>query len=353
MKNRIHLTPDQIPAVTKPMPVLKLSAPVVAPDEFIARIMHAVAPRASLEPLGGRGVRAAYDGKRLVALIHPNTRESKVFPSLEDLKPGQRLSERSKAVAAQLLHERSLFPEDGTEAFALPPASLFAARQSRGKQRTKPAEYLSYVRFQRRVNGIPVFGPGTRAMVGVAADGLPHAFAHRWQTAVAVRDKVAPYPASRIVKSIRRQLVCIPESANVEVDRVTVGYYDGGRSFLQPIYRFTARVVSRRKLRAVDRHILGYVSIGDGPESLPIFGKRQGKLPARPSGRGEKGRSVKRLPPNDPTVGRYIVRNDSDEWVTSANEFLDGLESAQDDGGAIPFSDSQYPLGIPGRIPRF
>src|SRR5262249_4446515 len=73
----------------------------------------------------------------------------------------------------------------------------------------------------------------------------------------------------------------------------------------------------------------------------------QGKLPARPSGRGEKGRSVKRLPPNDPTVGRYIVRNDSDEWVTSANEFLDGLESAQDDGGAIPFSDSQYYWAYP------
>src|SRR5262245_6123807 len=103
---RIRLSLDQIPVVNNAMPLMKLGAPVVVPDELVVPAIRAVAPRASLAPLGSRGARAAYDGRRLVAFIDPSIPELKVFPSLQGLKPGQRLSERAKAVAERLLHER-------------------------------------------------------------------------------------------------------------------------------------------------------------------------------------------------------------------------------------------------------
>jgi hypothetical protein len=129
----------------------------------------------------------------------------------------------------------------------------------------------------------------------------------------------------------------------VKVDKVMLGYYDSGRDFLQPVYRFHATVASRatkkHKLNPANRHVFGYVSLSDAPEALPALGAKQAKRP----GPAKKAKPAEPPPPGDPTVGRYVVRNDTDEWVTSANEFLGGLMLARGlFGGPIPFTDSQY-----------
>src|SRR5436309_408429 len=102
---RIHLSPEQIPEVKQPMPVMKLGAEVVAPEALVQGIVRAVAPEAELKELGNTGARAAYDGHRLVAFVHPKTGESRVFPSLEALKPGERLGERAKAISARIARD--------------------------------------------------------------------------------------------------------------------------------------------------------------------------------------------------------------------------------------------------------
>ncbi len=87
------------------------------------------------------------------------------------------------------------------------------------------------------------------------------------------------------------------------------------------------------------RHVFGYVPLSEAAEPLPVLGKREAKRPAPAKNGGPKTEP----PPGDPTVGRYVVRNDSDEWVTSANEFMGGLTLAHGlFGGPIPFTDSQY-----------
>lgn len=126
----------------------------------------------------------------------------------------------------------------------------------------------------------------------------------------------------------------------MKVDRVTVSYYDGGKEFLQSVYRFTATVMFKnRKLRSANRHVVGYLSIGEAVEPLPTLGKKQGKLSREPSKYTTTKKSSSR---NDPTVGRYVVRNDTSEWVDSANEFMDGIRGAGFFGSSIPFIDSQY-----------
>jgi hypothetical protein len=340
--SRIYLSLDQIPEVREPMPVMKLGASLMAPRPLVQSIVQAAAPKAEFKELGNTGAQAAYDGDRLAAFINPQTGESRVYPLLEALPPGQGLAERARAMAAQLAGDAALFTQDGTRAVALSPVTLLGARRFRGGERTAPAEYLSYVRLQRRVNETRVFGPGTRAMIAVAADDSIRAFSHRWREAIPTGETITARPREEIAQSIVAQLVTSANSANVTVDNVSLAYYDGGREFLQPVYRFQATVASQRKLRAANRRVSGYVPIGDAPEALPVLGVLKGKPPVEPPPATVSGPATP-VAPGDPTVGRYVVRNDTDEWVTSANEFLDGLQFAQGFfGGPIPFTDSQY-----------
>ncbi len=339
----IYLSLDQIPEVKQPMPVMRLGAQVVAPEELLQNIVRAVAPEAELKDLGDTGARAAYDGNRLVAFVHPETGESRVFPALETLKPGQELAERASRIAARIADDDALFPQDGTQVAALAPMTLFGSRHTRDERETRPEEFLSFVRLQRQIDEFPVFGPGTKAMIAVGADDSLYAFAHRWRQALRTDEQVAPHPRERIVESILAQLAANAKSAEVTVDTVTLGYYDGGKDFLQPIYRFQATVAfTNQELHAANRHVFGYVSIGEPLEPLPVLGTLQGELPGEPLQQGEYRDAPGTPPPGDPTVGRYVVRNDTDAWVTNANEFLAGLQGASFFGIPLTFTDSQY-----------
>lgn len=340
----IHFSPDQIPEVKHPMPLLRLGASVMASDAILQELVQAVAPGAELKELGNTGARAAYDGNRLVAFVHPTTGESRVFPALEALSPGQGLGERAKQIASRIAEDASLFPKDGTLVAALAPVTLFGSTHTRDAEQSAPMEYLSFVRLQRQFEGIPVFGLGTRAMIAVAADDSIHAFAHRWRQAMPGNETITPFPREQVAESILTQLATSAKSAEVTVDSVTVGYYDGGRDFLQPVYRFEATVAfTNPELHAANRRVFGYVPIGKEPEPLPVLGILQGKPPEEPPILSRGNGAADPVPPGDPTVGRYVVRNDSDEWVTSANEFLDGLnEGGIFFGSPISFTNSQY-----------
>lgn len=347
MKTQIHFSPKQIPEVKESMALLKLDVPIVAHKELIQKILRAIAPKAQLKE-GDGGACAAYEGKRLVAFVHPKTGETNVFPSLEALKSGRGLAERAKAVSERLMHDTALFPEDGTRLSALAPVTLVASNHSRDGKRTEPAEYLSFVRIERQVDGLPVFGPGTRSMIAVAHDDTIHAFAHRWRSARPSGERVVPHSRAEIAKAILAQLDTSAKSADVRVDKVTLGYYDGGAHFLQPVYRFHATVIfSNRKLRVANRHVFGYVSIGVAPEPLPVLGIQHGESPKEPDSRPKSREQPEPLPPGDPTVGRYVVRNDSQGWVDSANNFFANLQGASVIAGLLgrsptAFTNSQY-----------
>jgi Family of unknown function (DUF6345) len=339
----IHLSPDQIPEVKQPMTVMKLGDVVVASEALLQGIVRAVAPEAKLKKLGNTGARAAYDGRRLVAFVHPKTGESRVFPALETLKPGKQLGERATAISARIARDASLFPKDGTQVTALAPVTLMGSRHIRDGEQTEPEEYLAFVRLDRQVDGLPVFGPGTKAMIAVAADDSVQAFAHRWRRAIPIEEKVAPHSRKQIVKSILTQLAPSAKSADVTIDKVTVGYYDAGENFLQPVYRFQATIAfANRELHAANRRVVGYVSIGEPLEPLPVLGVSQGVLPGEPRGQDERRAAPSSPTLGDPTVGRYVVRNDSGDWVTSANNFLANLQGAGIFFVTPGFTDSQY-----------
>lgn len=347
MPDRIQFTPSkQIPAVRKAMPLLELGEPARASIDLLEKLSRNGSPKATFRELKG-GALAAYDGKRLVAFVNKKTGESVVYPTLEALKPGQGLGKRARAAATKLARDRSLFPEDATTVVALAPTTLMAAQRPRQGRRTQAKEYLGYVRLQRQVDGAPVWGEGTRASLAVAADDSMHALSHRWRPAQKSTTVIEPQARAQVADAILAQLKTVPASANVRVDRVTVGYYDGGGKFLQPVYRFEATVISppleNEKRKPANQHVFGYVPLGKPPEGLPVLGAKVGKPPVKPPAPTGKAAVKKPAPPGDPTVGRYVVRNDNSGWVTSANEFFSGLQLASTlFGSGITFTNSQY-----------
>jgi hypothetical protein len=339
---RVELSPEQIPEVG-PLALLRLGDPVIAPPELLQEMIRDVAADAVLGPYGKSGLRAAYDGGRLIAFVDPRTGESRIFPLLESgLEPVNGLAGQARAVAERFASRKALFPTDDTRLVARTPTVLLGSRRHRDGQRGQPAEYLGYVRLRRHVGDVPVFGPGTRATLAVAGDGTVRGFTHRWRPATMTGARIEPHSRPVIADAIVRQIVegGSTRHSDVRVDKVTLAYYDGAADLMQPTYRFQATVSSRRRdLLAADRRIVGFVSVGEPPEPLPTFGVRRGRPPIDPPDDLQEHA----VAPGDPTVGRYVVRNDTDEWVTSANEFLGGLQTAQGlFGSPIAFTDSQY-----------
>jgi hypothetical protein len=324
------------------MPVFRLGPPTLVPEDMMQRIVHTVAPEAGFKALGHTGLKAAHDGKRLISFMNPGTGESVLFPVLGGLKPGEGLAATANEVAAKMAVDKTLFPSDGTTVRALPALTLMGATHVKGEERGNPEEYLAYVRFQREVNGLPVWGPGTRAMVAVGVDGTIRGFAHRWREAVITSDSVKPAAPRTLARSIKAQLVRGAAGGNVTVNRVTTGYYDGGGGLLQPVLRFEATIEHTRlgKLPShpAASHIVGYTSIGTAPEQLPEVGAPKGYPPAYAPNVEQKPV----VPQGDPTIARYVCRNAEWGWVTSANDFLYGLQLANFYGSPIPFTDSQY-----------
>ncbi len=241
----IKFSVDQIPRVPGPMPLLKLEDPVIVSEDRLEELTQAIAPNGSFRELKQGAGRAAYDGERLVAAVNAKAGESRLFPALESLRPAQRLAERAKGAGEGFAGDRELFPEDGTTVVARAPATLVGSRHRRD-MRSEPFEYLGYVRLQRQVQGAPVFGPGTRAMLAVDGNETIQSFSHRYRTSMPTGDEVESRPRDEIAKGIIAQLWNGEKSAEVTVDKVAVGYYDSGRDFCSRCIDFMQRSGPRR-----------------------------------------------------------------------------------------------------------
>ncbi len=342
--HEIVLPPEKIPEANQAMPVLELRDRRLAPEHILHGACRMSARSVDLKSFGDAGARAAHDGKRLIGFMNPVTGESSAFPLLEALKPSRGLKESARRAAARLADDVSLFPKDGSRVVPLEPITLVGRRHEREGGRTGPThEYLAYVRFQREVQGHPVFGPGTKAMASLDGDGSLHGLSHRWRSAEPIALKLRSRPRNDIAESIRAQLASAAETATVTVDTVKLAYYDGGGQFLQPVYYFTATLASRnRELRAANRRVVGYIPLAEELEPLPVIGRQNGLSPNEPQRAGNQRRRQGSASPNDPTVGRYVVRNDAQGWVDSANGFFANLQLANVFGSPIPFSNDQY-----------
>jgi hypothetical protein len=350
--NKVQLSLEQIPEVKEPMPVLKHDGVSVVPENRIQKIAKNVSPNAEFKKTDE--VSVAYDGDLAIAIINNRTGLSEVFSKLEGLQPAKNLDALGQVAAQRLIADEALFPKDDTQLLPLKPILLQGVKNRiEGKDNGDTAEdYLAYVRLQRQVNGIPVYGPGTRAMAAVAGDGSLQALAHRWKTAKFAGLTVKPYSRERVASEIIAKLAENAKYASVKVNKITLGYYDSGQDFIQPVYRFVASLSSYEPDEALakdhkkndetsgDEYLVGFVSIGEESEPLLSFKNSQEQNPDKILGTLSQDKDS-RLPVDDPTYGVYVVRQDSDDWWDSGVSFKQSLSL----GGAFsstPFTEKQF-----------
>jgi len=357
----IRLSTEQIPSPPASLPVLRLSTQK-PPMDFVQEVLRRLDPNAQklvplaqIPQLAGKGGKlpeefvGALSGEHLAAYVDLRSGDAEIFPSLAQKglaaeRESQQL-ERAQQVAQEIFSRADLLQKDATAFSFEKPRALYGEAAERGAEvgEAKASSrdlYLTYVTLRRNVNNYFVYGPGSRAMVAVGNNGAVEGFVRHWKTGAVSGEVRETRKREQVAEAILDQLRPIAKTADVEVLNTEVAYYDGNRDYLQPVYRFTARLHRREsegresKAHVDDDFVIGYVPIGKPREPIPSLTA----LPGAPPKVAKAGRPVPERP-GDPTVGRYVVRNDNSNWVANANELWGGLTSFF---GGFLFTDAQY-----------
>ena len=336
------------------LPVLRLTAmppPTDALQRMLAEQAGSAAPR--LGPLAESPffrknkiaapatLQGVVEGDHVKAWVDRKTGDAAIYPTLGDLKPLDEQDRSDRTDRARQDFERfRLIGQDDTRYVIGDVQWLNGAtleRDASGATRaTKPgARYLAYVAAKRFVGDYPVDGPGSRALLVLGPSGRIEGLTRVWKTARTVETVKGTTGSDQLLRSIASQLRPALAYSDIDVNEISLAYYDGNRNFLQPVYRFTARIRHSngdREARTADDFVIGYVPFAKEYEPLPRLDRRDGPAPGnaspRPGSRAvQSGTGV----PNsgmDPIVGRYVVRQDDSGWVNDANAFWNSLASA-------------------------
>jgi Family of unknown function (DUF6345) len=328
------ISTDQIPVIESPLPVYSFCGEFVLPTNYVAA---AIPTGISLTPFGKSGDLAAYNGDTLAAFVRSDTGESRIFPSFENLTPGKDVGKTAASVAKQFIGDTSVFPADDTTLVPLCPITLSTSKSVGPNNATTPEQLLGFVQIQRQVGGYPVQGPGSQAAIGVDCGGNIQALAHRYRTAKLTNQYVTAHPPEQIVQSIMNDLAGTCNRDQVIIDNVTVSYWDAGGDYIQPIYTYSGSVPSTDN-SSTHSLLTGSIPIGEALESL--FPATVTDYPTNETAGFD--RLVRRTVNLDATVGRYVVQDDSIQWLNSATAFMSSLQNATDIGGNINFTNQQY-----------
>jgi hypothetical protein len=287
------------------------------------------------------------EDEHVKAWANPSTGELAIYPNLTKvtaIAPGSVTSVESRT--REIFESPEFIARDDTRIVIDKPQVLNGAtlvRDPNGNTRQEKPKtpYLVYVSARRFVGDLPVDGIGSRALLTVSGSGQVEGLTRVWKSAKVAQTVRSSLSADQVRKAIAVQLQPAIKTSDVVVDRIELAYYDGNRQYLQPVYRFSARIHHlAAEARTADDFVIGYLPVGKAVEPLPVLGKIQGAKPATATATPKppviKGGAV---PPNDPIVGRYVVRNDDSGWVNDANAFWSSLSSTWT--GSL-FSNSQY-----------
>ena len=395
----VKLDATQIPPVPGSMKRLRLTRNT-PPTSFVQQALGNSHPNAKLESLGqsqfakqhglttAKDVQAAIDNDHIVASVDPSTGHADVMPDVEKMTPAVKQTDPKSAPqlpaqaadqaknAAQGLLRGGLFPQDSTHA-ALDKGltlerSQFQAGTAGGPPTfvaDKSGPIMMSFPVQRLVGTVPVFGVGSRGSIHVGSDGKVQGFSRHWKNASDLDTVADTRTPGQIADLIKTQLAALAAKGDVTVQDVKLGYYDGDGGFMQPVYQYKAKFTiappSGSTGAADDNYITGYIPYGtDKPvlESIPQVTDKPGSNPNIPQGAPTNlplselmpvepptpaqmaSMPAKEIPANDPTVGRYVVRNDYSGWVNSANGFWNGLQAS---GYGAWFTNSQYYWAYP------
>jgi hypothetical protein len=359
----------EVPRPPEQMPLIGLSA-LPAPTALLEQLLAQSPTPVKLTPLSQSplakrnklkvpaDVIGALDGERIRAWVNRKTGEAAMYPILDRLRPlAQGDAEAHAGRAREIFNSPTFIARDDTRFVISAPNTLngqMLVREASGTVRTERPKtaYLNYFSARRMVGDYPVDGPGSRALVKIGAGNTVEGLVRVWKAGKIVRQVRPTRTVDQVREEIARQLRPALVNSDVTVDRIELAYYDANAKFLQPVYRFTAQIhhitMPRTPAHTDDDFVIGYVPFAQAFEPLPALDQSAGpqpvdspktQPPARKTGAIAKDKTVAAASPDDPIVGRYVVRNDNAGWVTSANAFWSNLSATWT--GPL-YTNSQY-----------
>jgi Family of unknown function (DUF6345) len=297
------------------------------------------------------------ENNHVKAWANLRTGDAEIYPTLATAKePISQLAASSLALRSQeIFTDPEFIRPDDTKVVIDQPKVLQGAtfvRDAGGgihpEKATTP--YYVYVSARRFVSGLPVVGPGSRALLTISSGGVVEGMTRIWKTAKALNKVHPSLNAQQVQDEITRQLQPFLKGADAVVDGIGLAYYDANGAFLQPVYRFTVRVHPEAGSNAstpADEFLIGYVPFATALEPLPSLGSSgaaSSNAVSRPVPKVLAPQSSGLFSSTSPiSVGMYVVRNDDAGWVNDANAFWNALSSTQPG----LFSLSQYYWAYP------
>ncbi|KAJ9654446.1 hypothetical protein H2198_006526 [Neophaeococcomyces mojaviensis] len=225
-----------------PLPLFALGDAVVFPSDVLDDILHDAAPEAQFIRTHQDGNTFVRDDDWLALYFDNSTGQTSVFPRLESLTPATSI-DPDPSWYGRFSNDTRIVPIDETSVSAVRAAILFGSKNHSGIA-TPSSAYMTDIRVERNINhssgNYSVCGPGSNARFSFTANGRIAALVHRWRPAT-FHSNLEPAPTEHVRQSIISQIGAANLS-NVTVTSVDFCYYDSGERFIQPVYRYMAKI---------------------------------------------------------------------------------------------------------------
>jgi hypothetical protein len=325
-------------------------------NSLAEQLLRESSPDATLSPLDAgadlnttsrppmKPIQAHFEDGQLRAWFNTKNGDAIVFPRMRRLEPmspqAQKTATKSTIEALARLELGTTEPTSELRYKPQPTSVVYAAETSsvvpsadatNGTARAK----LMYRRAQRMVGPYRVEGPGSRALVGIGADGQLESFTRAWRRAEKVNEPMAPLDDDEVIARIQRQVEQFRSSGNIDV-KIDIAYYDSNVTYIQPVFRFTVRITNGGNEQPV--FMIGYVPYMKEWEPLPKLAANPPKVDRlRNSAAMRTGNVAPLIQPltaaggRPVRVARYVFRPSSDpthpEFRASAVAFWTGMRA--------------------------
>ncbi len=243
--------------------------------------------------------------------------------------------------ATQEVQTLKLLPADDSRFAAKKIVTLSQATLKPGRNTPEKQDIFQTVLFQRTVDSKPIVGAGSQLSVDLGDKGGLEGFNRRCNKIIPANIKPEFLSEKEIYDEIEKLLNKeFHGDLTITVQPPRLVYSGDDREYVQPAYTFTA--VIKNPEAVGNSYYSGLVSALRNPPE-PVRRVRQAdESPAMVKGspRMSMQNATGLSAANDPTIGRYVVRNDSGDWVDDANDFKRGLQNGHNSSlPAITFTD--------------
>lgn len=177
-------------------------------------------------------------------------------------------SKEANEIAENFLKESSLMPRNREELKMMHSGGIRGARPN-----SKTFDVLRTVSFGRMINGVPVYGAGSKIIVHVGNNGEIVGATSKWKALDAEKKQRVSKTAlktSRIAeRELQQRLVKdYGEKARFDMKEVALAYYDGGKNIIQPAYFFQVQISLEGNREQQFKYIGVVPAMKESPEKI-------------------------------------------------------------------------------------